>query len=54
MNIFLITCGVLLLLISPGIYFIYKLAKLDKTAPIDDVARIRYLQEMQAIEGMKK
>lgn len=53
-TVFLITFAAILVLISPAAYILYRVYKDDKIAHMDDVARIRFIKEMEMIEGMKK
>lgn len=50
--IFLQTTGVILLLISPIVYVLYKAYKNNKYAQDTDLGKIRYIKEMEMIEGM--
>lgn len=52
--IFLKTLLVILALISPAVFILYKAYKNNKHAYMDDVARIRFIKEQEMIEGMKK
>lgn len=45
---------VVLVIISPALFFIYKGLTNKETRPDSDIARIRFIKEMEMIEGASK
>jgi hypothetical protein len=50
--IFLQVAFVLFLVCSPALYFLYKAVTNGETRPDSDLARIRYIKEIETIESM--